>query len=185
MANSQDEALSQFELLLHPIRLRVIQLLIFKKRLTAHQLAEAQPDVPLTTLYRHLTILVDGGVLVVVEEHRRRGAMERVYEIVNMAPALTLEKSKEQSKESQMEFFTFFVMSLLDTFRRYLERCDGPADFAKDGVRFRQYPLWLSDQEFLKFFTELHDLIDHWQAFEPGPERTARVLSVVTLPESL
>ena len=58
------------DLLLHPLRLRIIQLLFDGRRLTARQIAAAQPEIPQATLYRHLHQLVEGGVLVVVVRGR-------------------------------------------------------------------------------------------------------------------
>jgi Fe2+ or Zn2+ uptake regulation protein len=40
--------------------------------MTAKDLAQTMPDVPLTTLYRQINLLVEGGLLKVVEEHRGR-----------------------------------------------------------------------------------------------------------------
>lgn len=186
MAHSQHAKPSQFELFLNPIRLRIIQLLMLKKQLTAHQIAEAEADIPLTTLYRHLNMLVDGGILAVVEEHRIRGTVERVYKLAtNDVAALELGKSTEQTAEQHMQLFTMFTATLLDSFRRYLERCGTHIDFATDGVRYRQFSMHLTDEEFNTFFAELSAVIDRWQVLEPSSERTSRLLSVITMPENI
>jgi DNA-binding transcriptional ArsR family regulator len=163
--------------------MRIIQLVMVNKRLTAHQIAEAQSDIPLTTLYRQLNMLVDGGILIVVEERRVRGTVERVYEVANNMAALELEGSKKQSREDHMELFTIFATLLMSSFHRYLQQAGEHADFLTDGVRYRQIPLHLSTEEFHTFFAELQAVIDRWQDVEPSPERTERFLSLVTLPE--
>ena len=66
------------DLLHQPVRWRVVQALIGRS-LTTGQLAELMPDTPTTTLYRHVGVLVNAGVLVVTDERRVRGAVERTY----------------------------------------------------------------------------------------------------------
>ena len=51
------------DLLLHPIRLRVVQAFLGDRALTTAGLRAELPDVPPASLYRHIGRLVDGGVL--------------------------------------------------------------------------------------------------------------------------
>ncbi|MCI2974699.1 MAG: hypothetical protein MP439_01290 [Ferrimicrobium sp.] len=45
--------------------------------MTTAQIASELSDIPMGSLYRHVAILVKAGVLQVVAECRRRGAVER------------------------------------------------------------------------------------------------------------
>jgi DNA-binding transcriptional ArsR family regulator len=67
------------DLLLHPVRLRIIQAFLGDRALTTTQLRDELGDVPPASLYRHVANLVDAGVLTVVSERRVRGAVERGY----------------------------------------------------------------------------------------------------------
>ena len=67
------------DLILHPIRMRIILALAQGRSLTAQELGAALPDVAQATLYRHLNRLLKGGVLAVVDERQVRGAVERIY----------------------------------------------------------------------------------------------------------
>ena len=67
------------DLLLHPIRLRIIQAFLGDRALTTTELRAELPDVAPATLYRQVARLVDAGVLGVVAERRVRGATERTY----------------------------------------------------------------------------------------------------------
>jgi hypothetical protein len=67
------------DLLLHPVRLRIVEAFLGDRALTTLQLREELPDVPAGSLYRHVAKLVDAGVLSVVGERRVRGAVERTY----------------------------------------------------------------------------------------------------------
>ena len=48
------------ELLLHPVRLRIIGAFLGDRKLTTADLQAELPDVPPTSLYRHLGHLIDG-----------------------------------------------------------------------------------------------------------------------------
>ena len=67
------------DLLLHPVRLRIVEAFLGDRALTTTQLRAELPDVPAGSLYRHVAKLVDAGVLSVVGERRVRGAVERTY----------------------------------------------------------------------------------------------------------
>ena len=48
-------------LILHPVRLRIIQTLVRRERNTQH-IADTLPDVPVSSLYRHIRmLLINGG----------------------------------------------------------------------------------------------------------------------------
>jgi hypothetical protein len=70
---------STVELLLHPVRLRIVQAFLGRPDLTTAALRDQLPDVPAASLYRQVAMLVDAGVLAVVAERRVRGAVERTY----------------------------------------------------------------------------------------------------------
>ena len=67
------------DLLLHPVRLRVVKAFLGDRALTTAQLAAELSDVPAGSLYRHISRLTKAGVLHVVAERRVRGAVERTY----------------------------------------------------------------------------------------------------------
>src|SRR5262249_24220554 len=65
------------DLLLHPVRLRILQTFLGDRTLTTSDLQAELPDVPPASLYRHVARLVGAGVLVVVDERRGPGAPPR------------------------------------------------------------------------------------------------------------
>ena len=65
---------SKAELVLHPVRLRIIQSLIGGRERTPQQIAEELPDVAQATLYRHLGRLAKAGLVKVVAERQRNDA---------------------------------------------------------------------------------------------------------------
>ncbi len=67
------------DLLLHPVRLRIVKAFLGDRALTTTQLAAELAEVPAGSLYRHVALLTKAGVLQVVAERRIRGAVERTY----------------------------------------------------------------------------------------------------------
>jgi DNA-binding transcriptional ArsR family regulator len=114
---NNERIMEHLELILHPIRMRVV-LAAAHRVLTPQKIAELLPDVPQTTLYRHINLLLDGGVLRVVRESKVRGTVERELTLVNEAARIDLEASAALSPEEQSQIFTTFVAQLLADFNR-------------------------------------------------------------------
>jgi DNA-binding transcriptional ArsR family regulator len=167
------------DLILHPIRLRIILALARGRPLTAQELGAALLDVPQATLYRHLNRLHKAGVLSIVDERQVRGAVERVYalreENVDLSPDLA-----NASRDDHMRYFTLFVASLLGEFARYLQR--NAIDLAVDGVGYRQEVLYLNDDEFLQMAMALNTVIRPMLANGPAPGRRRRLFTTVVMP---
>src|SRR5689334_263466 len=117
------------DLLLHPIRMRIIQGLVAQE-LTPLQLAETLTDVPQATLYRHLNKLVEAGIVKVVSERPVRGTVEKVYTVVRGAATLSTTDLLKTSREDHMSYFTAFVATLLHNFSNYLHQ-EKEIDFFK------------------------------------------------------
>jgi hypothetical protein len=171
---------SSAELLLHPVRLRVVQSFLGDRELTTGQLRDELPDIPTASLYRHVATLVDGDVLEVVAERRVRGTFERTYRLNNANANVTGEDAAAMDTDGHRRAFMTFVAALLGDFDRYLGR-EG-FDLARDGVGYRQIALNLSDEEFAELWAELGDVIRQRAALPPGPGRVRRLLSTIVMP---
>jgi DNA-binding transcriptional ArsR family regulator len=168
------------DLLLHPIRLRVIQALAGGRRRSAGELAEELGDVPHASLYRHIRTLADAGVLAVVEERPARGTPQRVYALVEGAASISPEDLAQATPDDHLRYFTVFLASLLDDFARYVR--PGDRDFVADGVGYRQIPLELSDQEFAELAGRLNAALAPVVGNRPGPGRRRRMLTTIVMP---
>ena len=173
------------DLLLHPVRLRVVQAFLGNRRLTTADLRAELLDVPVASLYRHVGVLAEAGVLAVVEERRVRGALERSYELVLEAASLGAEDVATMTAEDHRRAFTTFVAVLLADFGRYLGRSasDGAApDLAHDRVGYHQAGVWVTDEEFDAMAAELAAAVRGRSANEPDGVRRRRLISLVHLP---
>jgi hypothetical protein len=168
------------DLLLHPVRLRVVQAFLGDRTLTTADLRAALPDVPLASLYRHVALLADAGVLEVAGERKVRGAAERSYRLVVAAASVGEEDAGRVPPEEHRRAFATFAAGLLADFDRYLDR--GDADLARDGVGYRQLGLWLTDDEFAELLAELRDVLRARLDNQPAEGRRRRLVSTVFLP---
>ena len=171
------------DLLLHPVRLRIVQAFLGDRTLTTADLRSELPDVPAATLYRHVGVLAEAGVLAVVGERRVRGAAERSYRLVTEAASVGATEAAAMSVDDHRRAFATFVAALLADFDRYADAAAGPGlDPAADGVGYRQLAVWLDDEEFTELVTELRAVLTARMALEPDGVRRRRIVSQVFLP---
>lgn len=168
------------DLLLHPVRLRIVQAFLGDRALTTSQLSAEMADVPAASLYRHVARLVNAGVLQVVAERRVRGAVERTYVLRLAAARVPLADLDAMTTDDHRQMFLAFAAGLLADFDRYLAR--GKVDLARDGVAFGIEGLWLTDAEFADMMRDLYRVLELRRANAPKPGRRRRLLASVLLP---
>ncbi|MBG0832457.1 helix-turn-helix domain-containing protein [Planomonospora sp. ID67723] len=168
------------DLLLHPVRLRIVQALLGDRRMTTAALAAELSDVSTATLYRHVGTLTEAGVLEVVEEQRVRGAVERTYALRLPAAQIAEEDLAAMSPEDHRRAFMAFTAGLLADFDRYTGR--GDVDLRRDGVGYRQAALWLSDEELAEFAADLRRVVEARLGHGPAEGRVRRLLTTVLMP---
>ena len=168
------------DLLLHPVRLRIVQAFLGDRALTTSQLAAELSDVPAASLYRHVARLVDAGVLAVVAERRVRGALERTYELRLDATAIGPDELASMTADEHRQAFVAFVAGLLGDFDRYLAR--GDIDFQRDGAGYRLGAFWLDDAEYEQLLAELNQVLLARLPNQPRPGRRRRLIGSVLLP---
>jgi hypothetical protein len=168
------------DLLLHPVRLRILQAFLGDRALTTSALSAELADIPAASLYRHVARLVDAGVLAVVAERRVRGALERTYVLRLTAATIGPDQLDAMSVDDHRQAFTAFVAGLLGDFDRYLDR--GDIDLLRDGVSYRMTGLWLDEAEHAELLRELTRVLQPRLANPPAPGRKRRILGYVLLP---
>jgi DNA-binding transcriptional ArsR family regulator len=168
------------DLLLHPVRLRVVHAMSGGRTLTTAQLCDLLPDVSKATVYRHVGLLAEGGLLEVDGEHRVRGAVERRYRLRAARAVIDAETAASVSVEDHRRVFALAMAVLLAEFNAYLDR--DQADPAADLVGYRQHALWLSRDELAEMIGDLRDVIVPRMRNEPSPGRTRHLLSPIMFP---
>ncbi|MFI5801738.1 helix-turn-helix domain-containing protein [Streptomyces sp. NPDC051561] len=186
------------DLLLHPVRLRVVHALSGGHARTTAQLCARMPDVSKTSAYRHIGLLADAGILEVECEQRVRGAVERTYRLrreraviaegVDPAavdpdavdPAEGAAPAVRLSTDDYRRGFAAATAVLLAEFGTYLDR--ESADPVADLVGFRQHAVWLSRDELDALIGDLRAAIVPHLRHGPAPGRTQHLLSPILFP---
>jgi hypothetical protein len=168
------------DLLLHPVRLRIVKAFLGDRALTAGQLAAELDDVPAGSLYRHLALLTKAGVLQVVAERRVRGAVERTYTLRLFAAQIQQDEARAMTLDEHAQAFTAYVAGLLADFDRYV--ASAPADPVSDGAGYRVAAMWLSDEEFASFARDLLAVVQPRLANAPEKGRRRRIMYNIILP---
>jgi DNA-binding transcriptional ArsR family regulator len=171
---------SSADLLLHPVRLRILQAFLGDRALTTAELRVELQDVPQASLYRHVARLVDGGVLSIVSERRVRGALERTYVLRAAAATVQPDELDRMSREDHRAMFMAYVAGLLGDYDRYLSRDE--IDLARDGVSYRMVGVWLDNDEHAEFLRDLTRVVQPRLANAPKTGRRRRILGWVMLP---
>lgn len=171
---------SKADLLLHPIRLRIIQTLLGGKRLTAQEMMEYLPEVPQASLYRHLKKLEEAGLVDIADKRKVRGTIEKVYSLPNEANELTKEELQSMSREEHMKVFMNFIANIVADFEKYLQQ--EKTDFVKDGAGYRQVSFYASDEEFSHFIRTISKEMKILMNQQPSPERKKRILTTIVVP---
>lgn len=168
------------DLLLHPVRLRIVKAFLGDRALTTTQLAAELVDVPAGSLYRHIAILAKAGVVQVVAERRVRGAVERTYTLRQSAARIGAAEVAAMTPEEHAHAFMAFVAGLLTDFDRYLD--GGDFDPIRDGAGYSAAAMWLTDTEYADFLRDLLAVFQPRLANAPGKRRRRRMMYSVALP---
>lgn len=173
---------NMFNLLLHPIRMRIVTA-ISNDQVTAKDVAQALPDIPQTTLYRHIKILLDGGVLEVIDEIPQRGTVERVLG-VTAPPSLTQEDLKGLSKEEYRQIFSIIMSNMLNEANSSLNNFteEEEIDLLGSGFQFSEIRLNLSDEEYETMNQNILELMMTAAQNKPTPDRKRRTFAYFFIP---
>jgi DNA-binding transcriptional ArsR family regulator len=170
----------KLDLLLHPVRLRIVHVMSGDRTRTTSDLCARLPDVPKTTVYRHVGLLVEGGVLEVAEEQRVHGAVERHYRLRRDRTVIDADAAASMSLDDHRRGFTAAMAALLAEFNAYLDR-DG-ADPTADSVGYRQGTLWLNPDELAEMIGALRDVYLSRAGNKPARGRSPHLVSAIFFP---
>ncbi|MEV8032875.1 helix-turn-helix domain-containing protein [Streptomyces sp. NPDC086182] len=169
-----------FELLAHPVRLRVVHAMRGGRELTTADLCDRIRDVSKATVYRHVDLLAAGGVLEVALERRVRGAVERRYRLRRDRAGINTDTANSLSLDDHRSAFAAALAVLTAEFTAYLDR--DTADPVADLVGYRQHAVWLSPGELHGMIDGLREAIAPHLANEPSPDRTQYLISPILFP---
>ena len=164
---------SYMEACMNSTRQRIIQVIMTKKEATSGEIGEELPDVPRASLYRHLKVLLNAEVIVVVRETNKRGSMEKTYALAPQMPY-------EDSNEEYHSLIQSALMGLQGEFYRYFHGED--PDPQRDLLTVGSASLMMSDEEMMEFIKAYGELIQRYMPNKPAEGRKVRKVTIVISP---
>lgn len=172
--------MTRADLILHPVRMRVL-IALHARTLTPKQLAAELKDVAPATLYHHLNLLTDAGIIRIVEERLVRGTLhEKIYTLSDISTFLSPDEIAHASKDELMQYFLTFLAKVIGDHARYLDLKEG--SYYTD-AGYNQHPVYLSDEEFVQFRQAINAALLPWLKQEPAPGRRRHLLTTILIPE--
>jgi hypothetical protein len=167
------------DLLLHPIRWRIVQR-VLGRELTTTELKRDLPDVPTTTLYRHVAVLIEAGFLTVVRERRVRGTTERTLTLdQTKVGRIDDAEARAMTPEQHRQAFLLMLTRLAADFDRLLDR--GDLYPRMDQLGYSQLALYVDAAELEAIREGINALLEPHLQESPGKDRI--VLSLIALPD--
>ncbi len=156
---------------MNPIRQRIFQYFLLHETGTVKELKKALSDIPNASLYRHIKILADHSILIVVGENRIRGTVESVYRLNKDA----LATEDESGNAVQMS-----LLSICASFARYF--AGGNADPKRDMLLLTNCTLLLTDEEFSGFLSEINEITLRYMKAETTEGSKTRQITLISAP---
>ncbi|MFS0724921.1 helix-turn-helix domain-containing protein [Paenibacillus sp. 1P07SE] len=170
------------DILLHPLRMRIIQELVEGTPLTTTELVKRLKTVPQATVYRHVRQLLDAEFIQVVDTNRVQGTQERVFAVIKENLALPQSEMENSTSTEHLAYFTTFTAQLLQLAEAYMSS-RSPKHFAEDGFGYWQTPMHMTDEEFHAFTVKLQALLREAAALPPSHGRRTRMLNTIMIPK--
>ena len=159
------------EIVLNPVRQRIFQYLLVHETGTVKEIRKALPDVPSASLYRHMKILTENGILMVVGENRIRGTVESIY---------SLNKSALEIDDADGVAVQTALLGICASFAKYFS--SGHADPKKDLLLMTTCTLTLSDEEFMNFLSEINQVAVKYMDIPIKEGRKTRQITLISAP---
>ena len=154
-------------------RQRILQVVMIKKEATSAEIGEELPDIPRASLYRHIKVLLDAGIIEIIKEEHRRGSVEKTYTLAEQQPY-------EGTNEEYNSMIQTALMGLQGEFYRYFQQEN--QDPYKDLLTVSSAALMLSDTEMKDFLNAYATLIQKYMKNKPDTERKVRKITLVVSP---
>jgi len=168
-----------YDVLLNPIRMRIMQTLILNGResITANEICNLLSDIPRTTLYRHINVLIEADILHIAAERKIRGSVERTLSL-NVGE---LEKLREV-EDAPTQAFRFLMMTYAK-FETYFKDKPRKSFASAEGTFFlRNAVMMLSDEEFQNFLADTQAVLEAYIFEGPSEGRKLRDISIISAP---
>lgn len=170
---------NKVEVLMHPVRLKILQVLMRNKDtgLTSLEMVKLIKDVPQATLYRHIQVMLDSGIIRVFKEKKVKSVVEKYYVLNELEAKLSAEEWKKASHEKKLDYISYYQLSLMTQYQSYLKKLEEQNTPENDGATFSLVELKLGEEQFSRFQNELNELMTKYYHSE-GEDAGAPVRTI-------
>ena len=159
------------EVVMNPVRQRIFQYLLIHETGTVKEIRKALPDVPSASLYRHMKILTENPILMVVGENRIRGTVESIY---------SLNKSALEIDDADGVAVQTALLGICASFAKYFS--GDHVDPKKDMLLMTTCTLTLNDEEFMNFLSEINQIAVKYMAIPVKEGSKQRQITLISAP---
>jgi len=159
------------DVILHPARLQILMTL-GEKPMTTQDLADRLKGVPKSSIYRHIRVLLENGMVAVAETRPVKGTLEKFYRL-EQAPVLSQADLNGFTPEDHRRYFSMYLASLLQDFSNYLEASPSP-DFQLDRTGYSETSLHVSPAELERLLTSIRQVLSEAARNTPAGGRRRR-----------
>ena len=159
------------EIVMNPVRQRIFQYLLVHETGTVKEIRAALPDIPSASLYRHMKILTEAGILSVVGENRIRGTVESIYQ---------LNKSALEIDDPDGMAVQTALLGISASFAKYFAG-ESP-DPKKDMLLMTTCTLTLKDEAFMDFLSEINQVAVKYMDIPIKEGSKTRQITLISAP---
>jgi len=119
------------------------------EQLTTQEISDKLPDVPKSSIYRHLKLLLEGDLVAIADSRLVNGIQEKVYKLIH-PPALDPGDIAQLSAEDHVRYFSTYALMLIQDFAGYVteaETAQGNIDMLSDRSGYREVAFYATPLE--------------------------------------
>ncbi|VAW36288.1 hypothetical protein MNBD_CHLOROFLEXI01-3242 [hydrothermal vent metagenome] len=173
----------KIELIIHPVRFRILRT-IDKDSLTTQEIADRLADIPKSSIYRHLKLLLKNDLIVVAEVRLVNGIQEKSYRLDQPA-RLSADDMKDVSADDHIRYFTTYALTLVQDYSDYVTAAfaqNSTLDMLADRTGYTEVYFYATAAELDLFQTEINAALLKLLRNEAGNGRKRRKLAIVSQP---
>lgn len=145
-------------LLLHPVRLRIVNAILDGREFTTAELGRTLTDLSSATVYRHLAELRSGGLVEVIKEEQTRGTVRRSYRLTARRPLLADDDVSHLTTDDHQALLTNLATTMVAEFGRAANQ----PGYDATNTSYRQFALWLTAPRRNQLARDLENLINSY-----------------------
>ncbi len=146
--------LKNFELLNHPIRMRIFQAL-YHVEMSVQQLTEYLQNVPQSTVYRHVRLMSEAGLLKITSTRHINGIEERFYMAVkDVVEASEIEKPA--GKQKFADFVSLYGTVAAQDLGRYISSHE---ETEIENTVSRDHIFYATQEEFIAIREKIYQIL--------------------------